>query len=265
MDKKFSLSFVWLGVIPCLLAMDNFLSSSLNGKPGGAFTSIFPEAALPTQSGYVLVNVTSQSRMFYAFYEALAPDGPVQDVPIILWLQGGPGCSSMTGNFYEFGPWQIGSDMRLHKNNNTWNTRYALLFVDSPVGTGFSIAEKDEDIPMNEEHVVAHLFSVLTEFFQLNPSFQSRPLFVGGESYGGKYVPALGYYIMLNTQGPTLLTEKQPHECSNQGRVSFRLYGVFIGNGLTHPVIQVRVLCHQKNQHFLHFRAYKSVFIKFVI
>ena len=242
MDKKFSFSLVWLGVIPCLLAMDNFLSSNLNGKPGDAFKNIFPEAALPTQSGYVVVNITSQSRMFYAFYEALAPENPRHGVPIILWLQGGPGCSSMTGNFYEFGPWQIGSDMQLHKNNNTWNNRYALLFVDNPVGTGFSIAEKDEDIPMNQEHVVAHLFSVLTEFFQLNPSFQSRPFFVGGESYGGKYVPALGYYIMLNMQGPSFMTQKQPHECSDQDRVALRLDGLFIGNGLTHPVVQVSYL-----------------------
>lgn len=242
LDKKFSLSLMWLGVIPCLLAINGFVSSNLHGKPGDVLTNDFPQAALSTQSGYIVVNVSSQARMFYAFYEALVPEDSPQDVPIILWLQGGPRCSSMTGNFYEFGPWQIGSDMQLHKNNYTWNTRYALLFVDNPVGTGFSIAEKDDDIPVDQEHVVVHLFTLLTEFFQLNSPYQLRPFFVGGESYGGKYVPELGYYIMLKMRGPASMSTLQRSE---QNKISFRLDWLFIGNGLTHPVVQVRT--HEDN------------------
>jgi hypothetical protein len=58
----------------------------------------------------------------------------------ICWVQGGPGCSSLFGLFYINGPFQLQTDMTLRDNPGKWNRQYGTLFLDQPIGTGFSIA-----------------------------------------------------------------------------------------------------------------------------
>ena len=72
-------------------------------------TPLFPTQALPTKTGYLSVNPSTTSSIFYAFYEAQNPISPLFQTPLIIWLQGGPGCSSMFGNFFELGPWRVTS------------------------------------------------------------------------------------------------------------------------------------------------------------
>uniref|UniRef100_A0A2N9G027 Carboxypeptidase n=1 Tax=Fagus sylvatica TaxID=28930 RepID=A0A2N9G027_FAGSY len=72
-------------------------------------TPLFPTQALPTKTGYLSVNPSTTSSIFYAFYEAQNPISPLFQTPLIIWLQGGPGCSSMVGNFFELGPWRVTS------------------------------------------------------------------------------------------------------------------------------------------------------------
>lgn len=100
--------------------------------------------------------------------------------------------------------------------------RCGLLFVDNPVGTGFSIAATDDDVPKNQETVAKHLDYALNHFVRRNPMFWSRPLFLAGESYAGKYIPALAYHMLF-----------QPSPLRSQ------LSGISIGNGFTDPRTQV--------------------------
>eukprot|EP00268_Persea_americana_P038173 TRINITY_DN37801_c0_g1_i3.p1 TRINITY_DN37801_c0_g1~~TRINITY_DN37801_c0_g1_i3.p1 ORF type:complete len:456 (-),score=85.12 TRINITY_DN37801_c0_g1_i3:633-2000(-) len=194
--------------------------------------TFLPKEALPTKSGYLPVSPTSGSAIFYTFYEAQHPTSPLSQTPLLVWLQGGPGCSSSLGNFFELGPWRVNSidstdnAPLLKANPGAWNRLFGLLFVDNPIGAGFSIAATDEEIPRDQNSVGKHLFLALQTFFSLNPSFKSRPLYITGESYGGKYVPAIGYYIL-----------QQNSRLSASKRIN--LQGVAIGNGLTHPVTQV--------------------------
>lgn len=198
----------------------------------------FPKQALPTQSGYLPVNFTSGSAIFYAFYEAQKPIGPLSQTPLLVWLQGGPGCSSMYGNFLELGPWRLGytDSYVLESNPGAWNRVFGILFLDNPIGSGFSIAPQPEDIPRDVNSVAKHLYIAITRFINSDPtSFKSRPVYVAGESYAGKYVPAIGYYIARkNAQLP------------ETRRVNFG--GVAIGNGLTDPVTQVGT--HASNAYF---------------
>ncbi|VYS46127.1 unnamed protein product [Arabidopsis thaliana] len=185
---------------------------------------LFPDEALPTKSGYLPVKPAPGSSMFYAFYEAQEPTTPLPDTPLLVWLQGGPGCSSMIGNFYELGPWRVVSRATdLERNPGAWNRLLGLLFVDNPIGVGFSIAASQQDIPTNQRQVAEHLYAALVEFFEQNPSFENRPVYFTGESYAGKYVPAIGYYIL----------KEKPN-----GKVNLK--GLAIGNGLTDPVTQVQ-------------------------
>ncbi|CAL9215068.1 unnamed protein product [Arabidopsis halleri] len=185
---------------------------------------LFPDEALPTKSGYLPVKPASGSSMFYAFYEAQKPTTLLPDTPLLVWLQGGPGCSSMIGNFYELGPWRVmSSATELERNPGAWNRLFGLLFVDNPIGVGFSIASSKQDIPTNQRQVAEHLYAALVEFLEQNPGFENRPVYFTGESYAGKYVPAIGYYIL----------KEKPN-----GKVNLK--GLAIGNGLTDPVTQVQ-------------------------
>jgi len=70
-------------------------------------TAPFPAEALPTLSGYLPVSPSSESKLFYCYYEARSSERPLEETPVLLWLNGGPGCSSMIGNFYELGPYIV--------------------------------------------------------------------------------------------------------------------------------------------------------------
>ncbi|BBN01246.1 vitellogenic carboxypeptidase-like protein [Marchantia polymorpha subsp. ruderalis] len=189
----------------------------------------FIKEALPTLSGYLPVDRTTGSRVYYVYYEASNSPAARSDTPLMLWLNGGPGCSSLIGCFYELGPWVVAEDGILRPNSFAWNRKCGLLFVDSPVGTGFSVAESDMDIPTDQERVAKHLEFALLSFLEENPTFKTRPLFLAGESYAGKYVPALAYHILHQSR-------------SGAGTLKHQLAGIAIGNGLTDPRTQVQ--CH---------------------
>ncbi|XP_024994652.1 serine carboxypeptidase-like 50 [Cynara cardunculus var. scolymus] len=208
--------------------------------------STLPKEALPTKSGYLPVNSTTGSAIFYAFYEAQNPDDTsLSQTPLVIWLQGGPGCSSMTGNFYELGPWRLTPSLKqnvehleLQPNPGSWNRIFGLLFLDNPIGTGFSIASTPEEIPTDQESVARHLFIAIRKFIALDPSFRYRPIYITGESYAGKYVPSIGYYILK--RNPLLPLSKRVN-----------LHGLAIGNGLTDPETQVGTHALQSYYHGL--------------
>ncbi|XVE85407.1 hypothetical protein DITRI_Ditri17bG0088800 [Diplodiscus trichospermus] len=205
-------------------------------------TPLFPKEALPTKSGYFPINPATGSAIFYSFYEAQTPTSPLSETPLLIWLQGGPGCSSMMGNLFELGPWLVvPSNMQnvdhlsLKRNPGSWNRIFGLLFLDNPIGTGFSIASTPQEIPRDQDSVAKHLFAAITSFTSLDPLFKHRPIYITGESYAGKYVPAIGYYIL----------NKNPQLPVSQ-RVNLR--GVAIGDGLTDPITQVAT--HAVNSYY---------------
>ncbi|OIS95624.1 serine carboxypeptidase-like 50 [Nicotiana attenuata] len=216
-----------------LLLLFTIFCCFLHSSSAATLHSSFPKEALPTKSGYLTVNSTTGSAIFYTYYEAQKPITPLSQTPIVIWLQGGPGCSSMLGNFYELGPWRVSSSLRhnvehisLDPNPGSWNRIFGLLFLDNPIGTGFSMAATPEEIPRNQNDVAKHLFIATRKFLKLDRSFKTRPIYFTGESYAVKYVPAFGYY--------TLTKNARLPESS---RVN--LAGIAIGNGLTDPVTQV--------------------------
>uniref|UniRef100_A0ACD5TZ47 Uncharacterized protein n=1 Tax=Avena sativa TaxID=4498 RepID=A0ACD5TZ47_AVESA len=186
-----------------------------------------PVEALPTRSGYLPTNTNAS--LFFAFYEATDPlDDSPDDTPLILWLDGGPGCSGQLSNFMQIGPYSLLPSGALSPNPFAWNRRFGLLFFDSPLGTGFSAAPSSEDIPTNQSVIADHTLAALQAFYDLpHPAhFRARPLFVAGESYAGKYVPAAASRILA--ANPALPAHQR-----------INLHGVAIGNGLVDPVAQV--------------------------
>lgn len=173
-------------------------------------------------SGFITVNETAGSNMFYWFFPAQNGNA---NAPLLVWLQGGPGGSSLFGQFTETGPWSLTDDLQLIPKPVTWNAKYAMLYIDNPVGTGFSYTGSDAGYSNNMDDVAANLYSFLTQFFKAYPAYQSVDFYVTGESYAGKYIPAIGYKIwQMNSNNPS---------------VKINLKGLAIGDGLCDPMTQV--------------------------
>lgn len=175
-----------IAAIPLLLSLPHDVILHNIASPLFPDLAAFPKSALPTSAGYLPAGPATSARLYYMYFEATSPAEPLEDTPLILWLQGGPGCSSLIGNFYELGPWRISEKLALASNPGAWNHKYGVLFIDNPVGTGFSTADKDEDIPVDQDGVVAHLYHGLLHFFDRFPAFRNRPFYVAGESYAGE-------------------------------------------------------------------------------
>jgi vitellogenic carboxypeptidase-like protein len=158
-------------------------------------------------SGARYLDATNGTRLFSWFF-------PNPGAPLVLWLNGGPGCSSLMGLLYEIGPFQIVNGVPV-ANNASWTQDFALLFVDSPVGTGLSYGPA---IVTTEEQVAADLGVALAHFFALHPALLNEELFVATESYGGKYAP---YIVeMMIARG-------------------WNIEGAAVGNGFVEPYVQV--------------------------
>ena len=111
-----------------------------------------------------------------------------KNTPVILWLQGGPGASSLYGLFVENGPLQVTEDLKVLERNHTWNRDFAMLYFDQPVGTGFSFTDSDEGYAKNEVDVARDMYEALKQFFTLYEDYRGNPFYVAGESYGGRFI-----------------------------------------------------------------------------
>ncbi|KAG0445733.1 hypothetical protein HPB47_015465 [Ixodes persulcatus] len=108
-----------------------------------------------------------------------------RSAPFLLWLQGGPGSTSLFGLFTEHGPYLVAEDGTPHLRDVTWVNRFSVLYVDNPVGAGFSFTESEEGYARNLNDTSRNLFEALQQFFTLFPEYVDNDFYVGGESYGG--------------------------------------------------------------------------------
>lgn len=121
--------------------------------------------------------------MFWWLYYTTADVENYTERPLIIWLQGGPGASSTGyGNFAELGP----LNMDLETRNSTWVRNANVLFIDNPVGSGFSYVDSDEALCTNNTQIAEDLVEFMKGFYSTVPEFRRVPLYVFGQSYGGK-------------------------------------------------------------------------------
>ncbi|KAK2593528.1 Cell death protease [Conoideocrella luteorostrata] len=135
----------------------------------------------------------------------------------VIWLNGGPGCSSEDGALMEVGPYRVKHDKSLGLNNGSWNEFANLLFVDNPVGTGFSYVDTNSYI--HELKTMADQFVIFLEkFFKVFPEYEHDDIYISGESYAGQHIPYIAKAI-LDRNAKKTTAER------------WSLQGLLIGNG----------------------------------
>ncbi|KAF8655864.1 hypothetical protein AX16_002947 [Volvariella volvacea WC 439] len=176
-------------------------------------------------SGYL--DAADDKHLFFWFFESRSSP---KDDPLILWLNGGPGCSSSTGLLFELGPCSI-ADNGLNTTHNpySWNKHANIIFLDQPVNVGYSYADDGTTVstsPVAGQDVYAFLQLFLNRF----PQYSQQPFHIAAESYGGTYAPNFASVIYKKNQD--VLLAPVP------GLVHINLASVILANGLTDPYIQ---------------------------
>ncbi|KAM3070274.1 hypothetical protein ACMFMG_010110 [Clarireedia jacksonii] len=164
-------------------------------------------------SGY-LDDEENDKHLFYWFFESR--NDPKND-PVVLWLNGGPGCSSLTGLFLELGPSSIDQKLKLHNNPYSWNANASVIFLDQPVNVGYSYSGGSVS---NTIAAGKDVYALLTLFFKQFPEYAKQDFHIAGESYAGHYIPVFTSEILS-------------HKKRN-----INLKSILIGNGLTDGLTQ---------------------------
>jgi cathepsin A (carboxypeptidase C) len=164
-------------------------------------------------SGYI-DNEEDDKHLFYWFFESR--NDPKHD-PVVLWLNGGPGCSSLTGLFMELGPSSITKDREVKFNPYSWNANASVIFLDQPVNVGYSYSSASVS---NTVAAGKDVYAFLTLFFKQFPEYAKQSFHISGESYAGHYIPVFASEILS-------------HKKRN-----INLQSILIGNGLTDGLTQ---------------------------
>ncbi|KAJ7737915.1 carboxypeptidase C [Mycena maculata] len=177
-------------------------------------------------SGYL--DIADDKHLFFWFFESR--NSPSTD-PLVLWLNGGPGCSSSTGLLFELGPCSIANEGKnTTHNKHSWTASANMIFLDQPVNVGFSYA--DDGTTVNNSPVAGKdVFAFLELFLSRFPEYSKQPLHISGESYAGTYLPNIASVIWN--------ANKQLDLVPTPGFRKLNLQSVMIGNGLTDPFVQM--------------------------
>ncbi|KAL3575523.1 hypothetical protein D5086_023624 [Populus alba] len=148
-----------------------------------------PHVGFQQFSGYVTVDGNKHRALFYYFVEAEIDPA---SKPLVLWLNGGPGCSSLgVGAFSENGPFRPNGRV-LIRNEHSWNREANMLYLETPVGVGFSYATDNSSyVAVDDEATARDNLVFLQGWFHKFPQYRNKDLFITGESYAGHYIPQL--------------------------------------------------------------------------
>ncbi|WCJ33313.1 serine carboxypeptidase-like 45 [Euphorbia peplus] len=175
----------------------SFMQISTSLKEDDKITSLpgQPPVSFNQYGGYITIDQSQNRALFYYFVEA---ESDPASKPLVLWLNGGPGCSSLgAGAFSEHGPFRPAGGANLTINEYSWNKVANMLYLESPAGVGFSYSANKSFYNLVNDTITAHDNVVfLQNWFLKFPEYKDRPFFITGESYAGHYVPQLGKLIL---------------------------------------------------------------------
>ncbi|XP_034672361.1 serine carboxypeptidase-like 45 [Vitis riparia] len=186
-----------------------------------------PQVGFQQFSGYVSLDDKKQRALFYYFVEA---ESDPASKPLVLWLNGGPGCSSLgVGAFSENGPFRPNGEFLL-RNEYSWNREANMLYLETPVGVGFSYSSDTPYVTVDDKITARDNLAFLQLWFLKFPQYKHRDLFITGESYAGHYVPQLAELMIQ----------------FNKKEKLFNLKGIALGN----PVLEFATDLNSRAEYF---------------
>ncbi|KAJ1375632.1 Peptidase S10, serine carboxypeptidase, partial [Sesbania bispinosa] len=195
---------------------------------------------------YVGLGENNDDDMQVFYYFIKSENNPEKD-PLMLWLTGGPGCSSFSGLAFQIGP--LAFEIKEYDGNlpnlilrpQSWTKVCSIIFVDLPLGTGFSYA-KNLLAQRSDWKLVHHAHQFLRKWLIDHSEFLSNDLYIGADSYSGIPAPAIvqeisngnekGFQPWINLQGyllgnPITTHREKNHQipCAHgMGLISDELY-----------------------------------------
>ena len=167
-------------------------------------------------SGYLTV---SSTKSLHYLYHTAHQEG--EHLPLLIWFNGGPYCSSLDGWGEENGPCYLEGE-KFVKNPYSWNKLANVLYIESPAGAGFSLINSnvESELSMDDDIAAHDNLIALIDFFNKFPSLRDKDLYISGESYAGIYVPMLASEILHYNE-----------KVSDSHKI--KLKGILVGNGVT--------------------------------
>jgi len=176
---------------------------------------------IESYSGFLTVDKPNNGNMFFWFFPA---EEDPENAPVVIWLQGGPGGSSMFGLLKLHGPIITTVDEEnlltgVARNPYSWGRKHNMIYIDNPVGAGFSFSDQ---LPTTQDMVSDNLYEFLQQWYTLFPAYQTNPFYAFGESYAGKFVPSI---------------TKRIHDENESGKdvIKINVAGMGIGDGWMSP------------------------------
>ncbi|KAG1173433.1 hypothetical protein G6F71_005666 [Rhizopus microsporus] len=143
-------------------------------------------------AGHIELSKKSNSNIFFWMVEQEEKTAPQK---LIIWLNGGPGCSSMDGLFLENGPFRVKKDLSLSINKGGWQKYATNVYVDQPVGTGYSFADLDSYMH-NMTQITEEFVQFMDKLYDIFPKLRQQDLYIAGESFAGSYIPYFANRIL---------------------------------------------------------------------
>ncbi|MCP4215618.1 MAG: S10 family peptidase [bacterium] len=201
--------------------------------PGNLLNTTQINLKVKSYSGYASANNGSHLFTWFFGSQKMTDEKRAADFPLLIWLNGGPGASSMAGAILENGPYLQSQDQfgTMVENPYAWNKENHIMYWDNPVGSGFSYNEDGKYVD-NEDELSTQFYEALQSFYDTMPSqYRDCELYITGESYGGKYIPAITEKIMeMNDSN---------RGAGNTDRL-INIKGMAIGNPWMDPVMQTK-------------------------
>jgi carboxypeptidase C (cathepsin A) len=171
------------------------------------------EPAFNQFSGYIQLSGT-EKQIHYWLVEAEIPDAP-----LVFWTNGGPGCSGLIGFMTEQGPFRPDEAGLIQPNEYAWNKVANMVFLEQPVGVGFSYSNNKDDYKIGDDQAAKDNLATIRGFLTRFPQFAESPLYITSESYGGHYMPTLANEII------------QYNDATEMNKLNFK--GFAVGNPYT--------------------------------
>ena len=168
-------------------------------------------------SGYLNLKDTHK----FIHYWLVEAEASPETAPLVFWTNGGPGCSGLIGFMTEQGPFRPDADGNIQPNTYAWNKNANMVFLEQPVGVGFSYSENSDDYRIGDDQAAQDNLATILAFFYKFPHFNHTALFITSESYGGHYMPTWADAIIKFNDA----------QAYSQDRINFK--GFAVGNPYT--------------------------------